>query len=195
MSKLESLARRLVLVWGLALGCADGVTEPPSTPGPTPTPTSTDPAVVYSTLEADMARLNALEGIDAHTLVVEGAAGAQVSNCYSLHPCAYEAAKPEVAAEYARQAPRLNRLASIAEAAARSQYPAAGAVDTAADLAALNALRIVQFGDLVKQAPDTSALCYGLPCADEVARADAENKRRAAVLHGFAAGASQDEGL
>lgn len=232
MNRFESLARRLVLFWGLALGCDSGSGAPPPAPPSTgepemteragaapgsaaPHPTDaadpatgvavTDPAgpapgvddtnvtvtmpgsasAVYAEIEADIRALKSLAIAQVRHLVVDGA---HASSCYGLHPCAASATEPSVAAEYARQAPRLDRLTAIAQAAASAAQtaPAGGSDHVAADLAALNALRIVSFGQLITAAPANNPSCYNLPCASDVAVADAENARRAAVLHAFA---------
>jgi hypothetical protein len=184
-------------VWGLALGCGDGTNAPPTNTPPTntPDPTVTEPTAVYSALKTDIDRLNALTVVHVGTLVVEGLSGREATACYSTHPCDYVASEPAVAAEYARQAPRLNRLAAIAENAARREYPTSGTLDTPADLAALNALEIVSFGFLLTVLPQNDASCYNLPCPDELARVAAENHKRASILHGLAVDATADEGL
>lgn len=225
MNRFESLARRLVLFWGLALGCDGGSSAPPPAPSSTGEPEMTEragtapgaaapepgvdvpsvtnpagpaagvddanvtmpgsAAAVYVEIEADIRALKTLAIAQVQHLVVDGA---HASSCYGLHPCAASATEPSVAAEYARQAPRLDRLTAIAQAAASAaqKAPASGPGDVAADLAALNALRIVSFGQLITAAPANNPSCYNLPCAADVAVADAENARRAAVLHAFA---------
>lgn len=149
MTKLSLLARRLVLLWGFAAGCGSGGTtgSDPGTPvDPGASADPADTAAVYAQLETDMRRLNNLEIVDAPTLVV---VGGERSNCYGLHPCETSASDPVVAAEYARQAPRLHALVALAETAANAQsYQKA--TDTAADVATLNGLAIVQVTNVVK---------------------------------------------
>jgi hypothetical protein len=191
MKKLSLLARRLVLVWGFAAGCGGGAAGgAPVDPVDVGSPTEPgDTAALVAQLQLDMTRLNDLQLVSAHSLVVMGA---ERSSCYGLHPCASSASDPIVAAEYARQAPRLHALVALAEEVESAErYPSA-ATDTAADLAALNGLAIVELTGLIKAQPATGQTCYGLPCpADIVARADQENQRRADAAHVLASEATQ----
>jgi hypothetical protein len=189
MTKLSLLAHRLVLVWGFAAGCGGGVGGGPGDPVGVGTPIDLgDTVAVVAQLETDMIRLNALTIVNARSLVV---VGGERSACYSLHPCASSASDPVVAAEYARQAPRLHALVGLAEEVASAQAYETAATDTASDLSALNGLAIVELTSLVKTAPATSQNCYNLPCPDDVARADQENQRRADAAHMLATEATQ----
>ncbi len=193
MTKLSLLARRLVLVWGFAAGCGgSGVGSGPGDPAqPVDVSMPGDPGdtvAVIAQLETDMTRLNALTIVNARSLVV---VGGERSSCYTIHPCASSASDPVVAAEYARQAPRLHALVALAEEVAAANSYASAATDSAADLAALNGLAIVELTSLVKTAPATSQNCYGLPCPDDVARNNQENQRRADAAHTLASEATQ----
>jgi len=181
MSRLGRLARRLVIIWGIAAGCDGG------TGSGTPTTTTTDPtpAEVVAAIKSDLASLTDLHVFGVGGLVVSNP---EASNCYGGAPCADLVSNPAVAAEYARQAPRLRQLTQLAqELAATADLPAAGA-DTTADLAALNNLAIVYIGQLVTVAPASSPICYNTPCPDDIARADAENRHHADVVHALATG-------
>jgi hypothetical protein len=196
MSRLGWLARRLVMVWGLALagGCDGGdgggsgsgastasTGQPPAADPTYSTPA--DPAAVVADLRDHMQRLGNLKVVEVFTLDV---AIPEAANCYGGAPCDGLESNGAVTAEYARQAPRLARLTDMAEAlAASAELPAAGP-DPTADIAALNGLKIVDFGTLVKVEPASSPNCYNLPCADDIARAAAENQRHADVVHSLA---------
>lgn len=200
MSNFQLLARRLVLLWGLSVGCSEGPPSPPlpnttdlpagappATPPPTPTSATPNPnqtsapaiETVVAQLDTDLGRLRGLQIVSVETLVV--ANGAESHGCYSLHPCDANISYPTTAAEYRRQAPRLDRLVDLAETVAAR--PTAKAVDTAVDVAALNALQIVTSSGLLLVAPSQSRNCYGVPCPEEIARDKQENQRRADVLH------------
>jgi hypothetical protein len=197
MSRLGWLARRLVVVWGLALagGCDSGdggggggggsntasTGQPPAADPTYATPA--EAAAVVADLRDHMQRLQNLKVVEVYTLDV---AIPEAANCYGGPPCNGLESNPAVTAEYARQAPRLDRLTEMAEAlAASSELPAAGP-DASADIAALNGLQIVDFGTLVKVEPASSPNCYNLPCPEDVASAAAENQRHADVVHSLA---------
>jgi hypothetical protein len=195
MSRLESLALRLVLLFGLAAGCADGPAAPgsplpagapPSASAPSegPAPRAAEPAAsdMVGEVERNLARLRALEVVDVQRLVLD--LPAEARQCYGA-PCSYM--DPAVTAEYRRQAPRLARLTELATrlAAAPGVAPAEPA-GAEADLAALRKLEVVEIGRLVTVAPAPSPNCYNLPCPDDVKRAEAENQRRAGVAHALA---------
>ena len=57
----------------------------------------------------------------------------------------------------------------------------------AEDLATLAALEIVQIGSFVLEEPANNASCYNLPCAEDIAAAEATNCARAAQLDAIVA--------
>jgi hypothetical protein len=185
MSKLERLARRLVMLFALAAGCGTA-SEGNETPTPTPTPDvyQATPAELNAAVKEDLARLRSLSVVSVGGLVLSQEA--QAASCYSA-PCELSDSDP-VIADYRRQQPRLRRLLDAAQAAIGArELPEVTPAQTQADLAALESLRIVTLQGLVTVAPATQANCYGLPCPEDIARADAENRRRAGAAHVLAA--------
>jgi hypothetical protein len=183
MSKLERLARRLVMLFALAAGCGTAA-EGNETPPPPPDVYQTTPAELDAAVKEDLARLRSLSVVSVGGLVLSQEA--QAASCYSA-PCELSDSDP-VIADYRRQQPRLRRLVDAAQAAISArELPEVTAAQTHADLAALESLRIVTLQGLVTVAPATQANCYGLPCPEDIARADAENRRRAGAAHVLAA--------
>jgi hypothetical protein len=137
---------------------------------------------VITGINKDLARLKQLDVVSIGWLVVPGA---DASSCY-VHPCEAAKTDPVLAADYARQAPRLHAVADMGEAIAAVSAALPPATDTAADLTALQALQLVDQWALVTVAQPTTGSCYSLPCPDDIAAVKAENARRAAVLHALA---------
>jgi hypothetical protein len=187
MSRLGRLARRLVIVWGIAAGCDGGGAPPTDTPAQDPA--AAQAAALVVAMKSDLQSLADLRVVGIDDLVVKVP---EAANCYGGAPCAELVSNPAVAAEYARQAPRLHQLTSMAQQlAAATELPPAGAnADTAADLAALNNLAIVHFGGLVTVQPVSSPDCYNAPCPDEIKRVNAENSQHADLVHALAAGSA-----
>jgi hypothetical protein len=207
MSRFEWLARWLVLVLGLAAGCGGGgMTGTPSVPDPTTVPTTmptTDPtmpttsppvqatpAELAADVHADVAALAALQVVDVYEVVLNAP---EAYNCYGTHPCPGSESDPTVAAELARQAPRLDRLTAIAEGlAGSSEVAPVDPYSVGPDLDSLRNLRIVNLGQLLRVSPASNPTCYNTPCPEDVAAADAENGRRAGVVHAWAAEAAAE---
>jgi len=193
MSRFERLARRLVLVLGLSAGCEGAGMGglPPGDPPGMPPPAQPTPAELIVDVRANVDRLRALQIVDVYSAVFDTP---EASNCYGGPPCAGSESDPAVAAELARQAPRLARLTDIAAGlAASTEVPAADPAGAAADLAALDGLRIVELGNLLTVAPASNPICYNTPCPSDVAAADAENGRRAGIVHAWAAEAVSEK--
>jgi hypothetical protein len=198
MSRLGWLARRLVMIWGLALagGCDSGgggggggggsntasTGQPPAADPTYATPA--EAAAVVADLRDDMQRLQNLKVVEVFTLDV---AIPEAANCYGGAPCDGFESNAAVTAEYARQAPRLAQLTQLAETLAGSSELPTADPDVTADIAALNGLKIVDFGALVKVEPASSPNCYNLPCPEDVASANAANQHHADVVHSLAA--------
>ncbi|HET6280571.1 MAG TPA: hypothetical protein VFH73_06385 [Polyangia bacterium] len=204
MSRFESLARRLVLFLGLgvtgvvAAGCQAGptVVTMPATPAPAPagagepsnpTPATTPPAspATQVALETDvaehLARLQALQTVAVGKLVVS--LPCQAASNYGT--CPDDVYADMVREAYARQAPRLARLTELAETIARAEVAPVDPTVAVDDLAALNRLAIVDVQGLLTVAPVYTGHCYGA-CPADKDRADAENQRRAGVVHDLA---------
>jgi hypothetical protein len=164
---------------------------------PTPDPTTyppvqATPAELAADVHADLAALQSLQVVQVNEVVLLNAPEAY--NCYGTPPCPGSETDPAVAAELARQAPRLARLTDIAEGlAGASEVAPADPASVAGDLYVLRELRIVDIGDLLTVSPASSPNCYNLPCPEDVAAADTENQRRAGVVHAWAAEAVAEE--
>ena len=177
----------LVLTLGALTGCA-------AKPGPEPQPTppvsapvqvasEPEPAAVAQ-VDANLARLRGLSVIEVGMLVIDAPEGA--FNCYGPCPAFVGA----IAAAKAKSAVRLERLVEVAAAAVPDSAPTScepASIDR--NVAALQALRIVDVQGLIKEQPKTSVQCYGQPCAADLAAAQAKTCERAGKLAGIAAAA------
>jgi hypothetical protein len=196
MSRFERLARRLALVLGLLAGCGGAGMGglPPADPSGTPPPAQParpTSAELAADVRANVERLRGLEVVDVYSAVFDTP---EASNCYGAPPCPGSESNPDVAAELARQAPRLARLTDIAAGlAAATEGAPADPAGAAADLAALDGLRIVELGNLLTVAPAANPICYNTPCPSDVAAATAENGRRAGIVHAWAAEAVSEK--
>ncbi len=120
-------------------------------------------------VDENLARLAALDVFEVGQLIVEEPASA--SNCYG--PCeGYEEdlAKAEAAAAA--------RLAKFTDRAVKAEAAGESEVDPDADLAALRALEVVEIGALLHAEPKNNKQCYHLPCAWDIAAAEAVNEQR-----------------
>jgi hypothetical protein len=142
-----------------------------------PTPTRGDVDVVDQ-IDLNLARLEALEIFEVGELIVD--VPAEAYNCYG--PCpGFENAEAD-AIELSAQ--RLADFADLAENAAAQPTSDLVCDDATndANLDALDALGIVQVGDLMVFEPKSSANCYNLPCNEDIAEANEINNQRAAML-------------
>ena len=169
------------LVLALAVGCATtGAIHPPNAATPS---ADVDPSIAVANIDANLARLNALEVVEVGpTLVLSGHAG----NCYGI-PCDDAEAK-RLDAEREVAAVDLQTLTDLAvSTAAESTYaPAFDRQAVDADVAALDALDIVVVGTFAETVPANSANCYNTPCESDRQAAAATDATRAAVLHDLA---------
>jgi hypothetical protein len=135
------------------------------------------PEKVEASIEQSLARINALQIVEIGRLVVD--LPAEASSCYG--PC--PGWEPKIQAERARQAPRAEKLASIAERVAADSAPAPSEVPAAETARkALADLAIVEVGKLVEVKPANNPQCYNLPCASDVDAADRINRARVAQV-------------
>ncbi len=156
------------LALGLLGGCTTGG---PGTPEPTTSANVTES-------RQDLERLRALQVFDVGQLLL--ALPGEATSCYG--PC--PGWEDQIAAEVARQLPRLDRLTRAAEQLRPLADPAAApdAYELAADLQKLRDLDIVQVGELLVSVPANEPNCYNLPCPGEQEKADLENRTRAAFV-------------
>ena len=129
-------------------------------------------------VDANLARLASLDVFEVGQLLVQAPEGAY--NCYG--PC--PEFEDEIAA--ARQDAAV-RLASFTERAMAAEPEAGDNPDPAGDLAALRALQVVAIGELLETEPESNPRCYGFPCSEDIAAAEAHNDRRARKLAAIAA--------
>lgn len=180
----------LVLTFGALTGCAaKAEPAPPAAPvEATATPDSSpveaakpEPAAVAQ-VDDNLARLRALSVVEVGALVIDAPEGAY--SCYG--PCPQFAG--QIAAAKAKSAGRLERLVTAAAAATPDPSPASceqATIDR--NVAALQALRIVEVVGLIKEQPASSPQCYGHPCPADTAAAQAKTCERAGKLAGVAA--------
>jgi hypothetical protein len=159
------------LAMALALGgCGAGEME-------TRKETVTDPVQVETSINDSLARLQALELVDAGRLVMR--LPAEATACY-LYPC--PSWKALIDEERARQAPRLASLVEIAAAKmATADLAPRPSSDADAAVRALAALEIVEIRALVQRQPASNPYCYNLPCQVDIEAAERENGRRVAA--------------
>ena len=194
MTRLANLAWRLALVLGL-IGCGGSPTRGGGVPaggdpaggasssgGAPPTEVVTSPEELEAAIRQDLSSIHRLEVVLLGGVQV----GPPANACYQ-YPCPDDLRDPAVEPQYRELAPRLARLTDILQTVAAN--PEIAPVDPAgedADVRALNQLQVVLVLDLWRVAPASNPNCYNLPCPEDVARADAENRRRAGVLHAWA---------
>src|SRR5690348_16819222 len=107
MNGLDSLRGGLFVLWGLAASCGGSPAKDPGQQGQgsaTPPADQKTGAELVADLTNHMERLRALQLFNVGELVVNLA---EAPACYGGNPCAGAESDPAVAAEYARQAPRL----------------------------------------------------------------------------------------
>jgi hypothetical protein len=138
-----------------------------------PQPAKMTPAEVSASLEKSFDRLNALQVFPAYQLVLN--LPAEATACYGV-PCDSKWQKP-YDDERARQAPRLAKLADIAEAVVNEKSLAPQPIyDSDAAVKALADLQIVTVDSLIQVAPANNPECYNLPCPSDQQAADATNQ-------------------
>ena len=143
---------------------------------------SIEPEAAYEqaqrSVSEDLAALDALQLVEVRGLVVD-------------QPCSIYVACPDDEqrmARYVEQAERLHALVDLAEDDVDELGPC---YTTASDIversvAAIEALQIVDLGELLLEEAAPEPNCYNLPCADELARVDEINERRALILYHLA---------
>jgi hypothetical protein len=173
----------------LAAGTLAGCTVPTAggghpTAGNEPAQSPIDsPATAH--VDENLARLKALNVVEVGQLIVD--LPAEATACYG--PC--PGSEPAIAGAKAKAALRLAELADTAERA-----PAKPATDSCAqptidaNLAALQALRIVSVSGLIVTQPNNNGNCYDLPCPEDFAAAKAATCERAGKLAGIVEAAS-----
>ncbi|MSP25450.1 MAG: hypothetical protein EXR75_09855 [Myxococcales bacterium] len=193
-------AAALALAFGILGGCTvgddpalagDAIDEAASRTtisGPNGVNERASNASVHEAIRVDLDRLRALEVFYVGGIVRD--LPSEATGCYFDDigglPC--PGWEDEVAASDAEQAPRLRWLGDTAEAAVGGVEPAK-AVDGASVALALETLRalaIVEVGELMTVAPASNPSCYNLPCAEDVALAEEQERLAAAKLAAIA---------
>src|SRR5258706_6922420 len=146
-------------------------------------------AEVDASIQKSLERLRTLEIFSAERLVLD--LPAEATACYGV-PCNDQWRKRDDD-EGARQAPRLDQLAALAEAAQKdtSLAPRA-AYDSEAAVQALASLQIVQVDSLVEAQPKNNPECYNLPCPSDREEADRVNGVRVAQAFAIAEAAKKN---
>src|SRR6266511_3906327 len=168
----------------VGVGCSSGAAAP-TAPAPIPV------EKVEQSIQTSLDRLNALHVVTSARLVLD--LPREATACYNL-PCT-DADWAKYHAERARQAPRLERLVSFAEAAAHAEYQNLRQMNEAtAAINALNGLAVIEVAGLVEVQPPVTGNCYSLPCLADIEAVDRAN--RANVTQVFATvDAAQKSGL
>jgi hypothetical protein len=191
-----------LIALGVSAGCASEAPAPPTTAPPgaaaPSAPVGSDPSLggseplsaeqVEQSIHHSLERLAALRIIDVAQLVLDMPAGS--TDCYG--PC--PGFEERYRAERARQAPRVESLATLAEAtildpnlAPHDKSEAGAALRALADLAVFNG------ASLVETKPVYTGQCYGI-CASDAEAADRENNQRVSQLIAIVAKA-KDSGI
>jgi len=200
MTKMVKLARRLALVVGL-IGCGgspigggapasgESAGGAPGSGGAPPSEAMTTPEELEAAIQQDLSRIRRLEIARLGGVQV----GPPANACYQ-YPCPGDLRDPAIEPQYRALAPRLARLADTWQTiAADPEIAPADPANQYADVRALNQLQVVLIVDLWRVTPANNPSCDSLPCPEDVARADAENWRRAGVLHAWAVQAAAEQ--
>jgi hypothetical protein len=173
-----------LIALSLGAGCGGAASGPPSTP-----PES--PEKVEQSIQQSLDRIRALQVVDVSRLVLN--LPAEATACYGL-PCT-EADRRLWEAERARQAPRVEKLASLAETAAHDSTLAPRDMsEKDAALKALAGLAVVEVYGLVETKPANNYQCYNTPCVSDVEAANRINGARVAQVFAIV-DAAQKSGL
>jgi hypothetical protein len=186
MKKIQRSAAGSLMALTALVGCG-GEASAPSGPQ---SPSHAAPEEVELSIQQSLDRLRELRTVEVGNLVVDLPAEARA--CYGL---VCEGWEEKYQAERARQAPRVARLASLAEAAAADTSLAPHAFGEAeAALQALAGLQIVEVTGLVEVLPANNPQCYNLPCAEDIDAAERVNAAHVAQVFAVVASA-QESGL
>ncbi len=171
----------IAVALGLGAGCV----------GATPEPTQPmEPARVQASIQQSLDRLRALEIFPVGRLVMN--LPSEATQCYGL-PCPGSQWVKPYHDEQARQAPRLQKLADLAEAARHNQYLTPhDKSEVQAATQALNELQIVAVETLLQVTPQNNPQCYNLPCPADVLAADQENAKRVTEVFGIVEAAKRN---
>jgi len=139
---------------------------------------------IHQAISADLAKLRELDVFFVGGVIRD--LPAEATACYFDDigglPC--PGWEDEVAAADAKLRPSLDKLVEGAVAAV-ARIDSAYVMNqerVATELAALRSLQIVEIGELITTVAENNPNCYNLPCPDDQAAADEENRLRAAKL-------------
>ena len=170
----------------LALTALAGCGSEASGPSGPQSPSYESPEQVEQSVQQSLDRLRALQTVEVRDLVVDLPAEARA--CYGL--CA--GWEERYQAERARQAPRVARLAALAEAAAAdTSLPPRAIGEADAALQALAGLQIVDVAGLVEVQPANNPQCYNLPCPEDIDNAERANAAHVAQVFALVAAAKK----
>src|SRR5579859_3745003 len=155
----------------LGAGCGSAATATP--------PAQPNPENVEQSIQNSLDRIHTLQIVDVSRLVLN--LPAEATACYGI-PCT-DSDRQKYQAERARQAPRVELLASLAEAAAHDSTIAPRDMsDKDAALKALADLAVVEVSGLVETRPANNPDCYNLPCGSDIELANKINGTRVAQV-------------
>ncbi len=181
----------LVLAISLGTGCAaTPATSDPATASTTDSTSASDPRAVDQSIEQSLHKLNSLVVVSADDLVLNLPNEAYA--CYSLLCPAWRTA-PAYFQERARQAPRLAKLASLAEQISHDpKLPPHEVSEANAALQSLSSLQIIRARMMVEAEPKNNANCYQ-PCKDKDPEAEALNRQRVSQIFALADAAAKSK--
>ncbi len=145
--------------------------------------------------EEHLAELEALALFEVGDLLVH--LPAMATNCYG--PCPEWEAMSETEREAEMdviresQEARLAALVGIAEDVRAEEVYRIDTASVDEHLDALRRLGIVEVGEMVMTEAENNPYCYGLPCAEDVERADEDNALRAGEIAAIAIRASEED--
>jgi len=173
MNEIHRSAAGGLIALTVLVGCGSEA----SAPGGSQSPSYDSPEKVEQSIQQSLDRLRALQTVEVRDLVDDLPAEARA--CYGL--C--EGWEERYQAERARQAPRVARLATLAEAAAAdtSLAPRSFAEADAA-LQALAELEVVEVSGLVEVKPANNPQFYNQPSPADIAAADRLNAAHVAQV-------------
>jgi len=166
-----NLRTGFIATLGAIAGCTTSASTPPAN-GP-----SEDQAAALARVDENLARLHALNVFDVGEMIVQ--LPQEATSCYG--PC--PGSEPLIEQAKGEAALRLDDFVAAAEPAAKTVTADACAQPTIdANVAALNALKVVEVKGLIVEQPKNNPTCYNTPCQTDIDAAQAVTCERAGKL-------------